>query len=740
MALFEALAELVGAAIIAAAPADVEIPAEVAQQSGAFAHWLRTNGQGAVLDTIVDALAREIWVGGETRNLSQHALEHHARALGGVILANRPQAAHLAQAIERARTGVTGQSAGSEPAARRVAVDIFARARGKGAIAAASLKDDIALFMIDRTYAHLLDEPGVLTALTPSLKGFAAAHGEPKPAAAAEPGGIASLGLSLPLAARLAELGGPPMLADLRERFGIGEKAMRRLLQLLDHQGVHGEDVAARLDELAAWLGEIKAQLQKPSNEDAEVRRLKVRAATALAEGDFEAAAEALQQVRREVREGRRRIEERLADEVAGLRSQMQEESRAAARLAELALTSQNYAQAAELFSEAAMALPSADRETSWRLNLQRAEALLKKGEQTPEPQALVEAVTAFSQVVKSAAESANPKGLGQASLGLGSALTLVGERESGTARLKDAAAAFRKAIHLLGRDGETRSAATAQLRLGRVLVLTGERDKAPAVLREAAQAFREALLSIPADRQPTDFVTAQTGLGNALLGLEEREGGLDLLVEAAGAYTAALPHISRSANAVLWADAQMSLGLALLGLGEQPGGDKKLEGSVQAFNAALEVTTRMAAPSKWALLQLNLGNALAGLGNLDRESTARLQQAIAAYNAALEEFRRDSEPLKWAIAQMNLGTALIRLGERQDKRRNWLAAAGALVPALEVFEAQGATDYADVTRRGLRRFHESWDTLIAPPSQQPSSGTAAGGTSASLTRLTKAG
>ena len=45
----------------------------------------------------------------------------------------------------------------------------------------------------------------------------------------------------------------------------------------------------------------------------------------------------------------------------------------------------------------------------------------------------------------------------------------------------------------------------------------------------------------------------------------------------------------------------------------------------------------------------------------------------------------------------MNLGTVLIQLGELRDKRRNWLAAAGALVPALEVFEAQG---------RCLRRRH----------------------------------
>ena len=90
---------------------------------------------------------------------------------------------------------------------------------------------------------------------------------------------------------------------------------------------------------------------------------------------------------------------------------------------------------------------------------------------------------------------------------------------------------------------------------------------------------------------------------------------------------------------------------------------------------------------------------------------------------------------MKWAIAKMNLGTALIRMGDHRDKRRNWLAAAGELVPALEVFENQGATAYADVTRRNLRRFQESWENLMAPVSQ---SATVAVGPSTA--RLSKTG
>ena len=86
----------------------------------------------------------------------------------------------------------------------------------------------------------------------------------------------------------------------------------------------------------------------------------------------------------------------------------------------------------------------------------------------------------------------------------------------------------------------------------------------------------------------------------------------------------------------------------------------------------------------------------------------------------ALEVVDRAATPITWATASMNLGSALIRLGEQEDKRNNWLAAAGAMVPALEVFEAEGATAHADLARRTLKRFHEEWVGLLAPQPTGP--------------------
>lgn len=735
MALFEALGQLSGAALLTAAPAcDILIAPEVAKDIEAFAGWSRGRSEASALDAVVDALAREIWVGAETRGLSQQALEAHASAIAKIIASYPPQGSQLAQAVERSRAGAAGDSFAGDSFARRIAVDIFSRARGAGAVSASNLKDDVTLFMIDRVYAHLLDEPKVLFRLAPVITAYLDARSAKSSDGALSGKGLAAFALPADLAHHLEAAGGTAFLSDLRERYGLSEKAIANVLRLLERQSVNAADLVARIEEVAAWLGDVKAQLLKPTNEDAETRRLKSKAASALADGDFETAAEVLKQVRRDVREARRRIEERLSDEVASLKALMNEEARSTARLAEFALAKLDFLTASELFGEAALALPTADRDGAWKYNLHRVDALVRLGESGANPAVLGEAINAYGHLIRSAAEASNAKGLSQASLGLAQALAITGQREAGTVRLKDAAAAMRKAIALLAREGDGKTWAQAHFRLARVLALTGERDQSAALLRDSVQAFREAIMETKPDRA-ADIAAAQMGLGNVLLTLEEKEPGTPLLVEAVDAYSAAIAVLSRSADSSLWAEAQMNLGVARLGLGEQQSGTESLEGAVQAFRSALEVSTRQVVPEKWALLQLNLGNALAALGDRIPGSWQHLDEAIGAYHAALEVFKLDSEPMKWAIAKMNLGTALIRMGDHRDKRRNWLAAAGELVPALEVFENQGATAYADVTRRNLRRFQESWENLMAPVSQ---SATVAVGPSTA--RLSKTG
>jgi tetratricopeptide (TPR) repeat protein len=719
MSLFGALSELVGGAALAAAPAcDLAISdAAVADQAG-FIAWIGQREEMREIRAIVEAIGREIWVGTETRGLAQRDLDQHVRAAARMIAQLRPAAALIAEVAAVARSGTPAMSHSGETIAWRIASEMLARARSDGLMAADAevpLRDDVVQFLFDRAFHHLLDEERRLMRLGPALADFAESV-QPAAQGGTSQAGLGTLGISRIFASQIEQAGGATYLADVAERFGLSQKSVHRLVALVDGQPVGAEGRIAKLQSAAQWLADIRSQLMRPSNEDPETRRLKVAAAQALADGDFEAAMDTLRIVRRDLRETRRRTEERLQEEALALRTQMAEEARATARLAELLAARGEYAQAAELFAEAAVALPRADDGTAWQFNLQKAGALLQHARERGDAGALAEATAAYGNLVRQAAETSNTKGLAEACLGHGEALLIASERDPGAGRVKDAIAIFQKAIQLLERERDAIGLIRARLELAKALARQGERDGSVETLKQAAQAYRDASATIAAENLSADTLSIQLSLGSVLLAIEERAGGIEYLREAAEAYRGAIAQMDSDIESERWGEAQMSLGLALLGLGEQSGSTQQLEEATHAFRAAIEATPRVKAPRRWALTQMNLGNALAALGDRDGTNTSLLDEAIASYNLALEELLQEAEPLKWAVTQMNLGTALIRLGERVDRRRHWLSAAGALVPALEVFEQQGADELAEMARRNLRRFQDSWDSILSPP------------------------
>jgi hypothetical protein len=177
---------------------------------------------------------------------------------------------------------------------------------------------------------------------------------------------------------------------------------------------------------------------------------------------------------------------------------------------------------------------------------------------------------------------------------------------------------------------------------------------------------------------------------------------------------------LSRDENPNAWADASLNLGSALLALSETNRDPRHLKASVDALGGALEVLTTERDVEAWTTATVALADALAALAEAEAPNADRLRMAIASYRRVLAVVDRAAAPISWATASMNLGSTLIRLGELEDKRNNWLAAAGAMVPALDVFEAQGATAHADLARRTLKRFHEEWVGLLAPPLSGP--------------------
>jgi tetratricopeptide (TPR) repeat protein len=835
MALYESLEQLVGAAVLACAPAvGCPIEARWIREGARFALHLRQRTEGQATGDVLDALARDVWLAQDSRGIPHTVSEAHAVALVDVLARVPPRPQDVAAGIEKARAGFAGPSDGGVPAHRRIAADVVARAEALGAAVdgrGSPLDEAVSIFLLDRLLAHLLDDPGLLASLAAVVREFtgiptpslpvastapASASNPTQPVTGAaralsphsagddsrresRPGGHSAGGHSvvgragsghsgvgispaarpaggalselsqpapprpgegalpaassktsaaspssqpLPPAPRAAEAAGTgtgasldallsalvargeaEALEELAARHQLGRPSLERALSVLVAEQVPVEHVLARLEDLLAWVAGLKEALGRPANDDAELRRLKQRALAALAEMDLDLAGDLMRQMRRRVREGRRRVEERLEEEVANLRAQMVEEAQATARLAELAMARFDFETAADLFAEAAECAPHNDRGAQWRFAMRQAEAHLRRGEQRGDARAFTRAFTAYEGAATLASEAGNPSGegiacagLGQAQLGLGRLAAASGEARTASARLEEAVASFRKALLAMPRSEEPRRWGATQLALGQALEALYEREGRSSLLRDAAAAYREGLKELSRRHTPLEWARCQAGLGAVLLALDEREGGTPaLLAEAVEAFRHALEVLTRERAEHEWPTLQTSLGNALLGLGTEEGGSSRLEEAVAAFREALRGLTRDVNPREWSLLQMHLGNALAALGDRDEAATSRFEEAVEAYEASLSELSRETAALAWAITQMNLGTVLIRLGERKEKRRHWLAAAAAMVPALEVFEREGAAEYAELTRRNLRRFHEQWAAILEP-------------------------
>lgn len=703
MSIFESMERLAGTALLALAPAmHVAVPPQQRTRAVELVALMRGRDAGDLIDVYVGELTREIWVGAETRSLPQEALEQHFRDLADIV------AGH--SIAEDCLDGGLAAPAGNDRA-RRIALDLFLKARADGSIATRKLSEDVSLFVLERSFACLLREPQRLAALAPILTEFGGvATPEAKPAASA----AAPVPPPLPQKRDTAEL------ARLRQKYSISETAEARLLALIDSQGTTGDARLTRLEALAAWLLDARAQLMRPTNDDGDLRKLKTRAAEALASGDLTVAMETLKHVRRSLRDGRRRIESRLEDEVAALKAQMTEEARAAARLAELAVARREYHAAADLYIEAADCLPKSARDEAWRYHLARADVLLRKAEEEADDVALGEALAAYGGVLKLLADGSNARAAALANLGLGRALHRQAEAATGTARLADAIAAFRKAVGLVSADDEPALWCDVHAALARSLALSGQRGRQVQQLREAAEAYRKALGAATDDSPAHNLVECRIGLGNALLELAELDKSSNGIEEAATAFREARAGLSRTEMPDAWADASFNLGSTLLTIAETSRDPERLAESVEALSGALEIMTVERDRDTWITATMTLADALAALAETEDPRADRLRSAIAAYQRVLLIVDRATAPISWATASMNLGSTLIRLGEEEDKRNNWLAAAGAMVPALEVFEAEGATAHADLARRTLKRFHEEWVGLLSPTVSAP--------------------
>jgi tetratricopeptide (TPR) repeat protein len=449
---------------------------------------------------------------------------------------------------------------------------------------------------------------------------------------------------------------------------------MGELADTLDAAQV-GEKLKAKATEFKA----LTDRLNRLSNDDPQVFRLRQEAATALEAGKFAQADAHLAAAEARDLDGLEDLEA-LARQKRLSAAESRSERAAAAKLRS---NPAGYREAASHFGEAARIAEAADPETSRGYKVQEGLVLIELGTDFGLNSALHEAVEHFRVLVQGISRNVEPLAWAAMQSFLGRALRMLGKRESGTARLEEAVAAYRAALEELTRERTPFVWAEMQNSLGNALQTLGERESGTERLEEAVAAYRAALEEQTRERLPLAWAAAQSNLGDALRTLGDRENKASWLEEAVAAFRAALEELTRERTPLAWAATQNSLGNALVTLGERESGTERLEEAVAAIRAALEEQTRERVPLAWAVTHSNLGNALVALG--ERESgTARLEEAVAAYRAALEEQTRERAPLDWAKTHSNLGVALRTLGERESGTARLEEAVAAYRAALE--------------------------------------------------------
>lgn len=477
---------------------------------------------------------------------------------------------------------------------------------------------------------------------------------------------------------------------------GVPLEPLRVVLRRLGEYGVPEGEVPRVLEEKAAELLELRAQLKRLALP--EVEGVRKEALKRLDVGDLTGARELLQQSRLRLREQRQDHSKREA-------SLLEDEARIDRIELRYLAASQKYAECAELVTF--------DQVLRARCLAEQAMALFHQGVELGDNDALEEALGVYRVLLRERPRSEVPLEWATFQSHRGDVLRVLGERESGTARLKQAVQVYQAALQerrrervpldwaqtqsdlgfafwrLGERQGDTEGLekavqayqaalqerersrvpldwAETKHRLGKALWRLGERESGTGRLEQAVLAHQAALREWTRDRVPLDWARIQNDLGNALLALGERESGTERLLQATQAYQAALLERTRGRVPLDWAMTQNNLGVALLLLGARESGTGRLERAVQTFRASLQEWTRERVPFEWARVQNNLGLALQAIGHRSNDA-ASLEHAVRAYQAALQEWTRERAPLEWAKAQDNLAQALQMLGEHES-------------------------------------------------------------------------
>ena len=265
---------------------------------------------------------------------------------------------------------------------------------------------------------------------------------------------------------------GAALLAELRaivpanSRFSV--EAVARFLEILREQPVEDAKLADRFAQIAQEHVRLLQEIRAFRVKDPEVQALREAAATALQGApNHDLARARLEEARKLVQAKREAVDKVAADQHRQEASLVREQARVeAARL--------RFAEAAQLYEQAARLLPVEDRDERAADWVSAGLAWTDQGRDFGNHTALIRAIAAYRAALQDRTRARVPLDWAKTQNSLGNALAILGQRERGTARLEEAVAVYRAALEERTRARVPLDWAMTQNNLGNALWTLG--------------------------------------------------------------------------------------------------------------------------------------------------------------------------------------------------------------------------------------------------------------------------
>lgn len=422
-----------------------------------------------------------------------------------------------------------------------------------------------------------------------------------------------------------------PLLARVAGRRGLSPMAMAAMMADWLRRAGSGLPSEHLLDRKANDFLALSNRLAVPLG-DAEIKRLRDEAATAIGEGRFAEADKSLAQAELHAIGGSADLSALPLE-----RRLLIGENRAdRAALSFLRTTSEAYRESAARYGEASALIGLAAIDRSREAALEQAKVLAR-----------------------------------------------ISEDFGGREGYDGSIAALRRLLEGLDSLADTIAFAGAQEALASALdklaVLTGDAK----LLDEALIHCRAGIEDLRHDEAPALWRALKLRLGKLAVNLGVSQKDDNLLEEAVATYATALAVWKRSDDEARWLEAEYMISRARATLGRRRSDLSLLERAFNGLNRVSQATDRSRTPMRWAELQDQMGGVLAAMGERYSEPVV-IEEAIAAFAAALEEYRQERAPLLWAQTRANQAEAMLQLARRSKDKTLAQQALAQLMAATE--------------------------------------------------------